>query len=186
MFHEISDIEREKLRLSRRPGLQDAPPILCVFDVRNAVPFDVYRSRVRAVLDAALGLAISEPFEDEDLPVDGVPDWFASVSGGGSGAGTDFARHGAERYVAGSGNDPWELQEWLYEFDPESETRGWAWWDLTSPGEGSARVWVDSWGESFFACDELRWLVLVAGAEEVRGPELVPASAWIEAIGRDR
>ncbi|ATL31598.1 hypothetical protein [Streptomyces formicae] len=34
------------------------------------------------------------------------------------------------------------------------------------------RIWADTWGESFFACDELRWLAYVSGAEDVSGPEL--------------
>ncbi|MEU8959474.1 hypothetical protein AB0C93_34895 [Streptomyces sp. NPDC048518] len=118
---------------------------------------------------------------DGCLPVDNIPGWFRSVRGGDLGVLPGFARRGLELYLTRFGNGPWELQEWLYEFDPESETRGWAWWDLTGPGEGSARVWVDSWGESFFACDELRWLALVAGAEEVRGPRLVAAAAWVAA-----
>jgi hypothetical protein len=69
----------------------------------------------------------------------------------------------------------------VYQFDPESEFRGWAWWDLTQSGEREARLWADTWGESFFASDELRWLVHVSGAVEVNGPTLEGSEAWISA-----
>jgi hypothetical protein len=76
----------------------------------------------------------------------------------------------------------WELQEWLFQFDPDSEFRGWAWWDLTQTGVGRVRIWVDTWGESFFACNELRRLAYTAGADEVSGPILVRASDWISVV----
>ncbi|MFI8876255.1 hypothetical protein [Streptomyces sp. NPDC055243] len=91
----------------------------------------------------------------------------------------EFARGGREHYNSAFQGGSWRLQEWLYEFDPESETRGWAWWDLTRSAEGSIRIWVDSWGESFFACGELRWLALVAGADEVSGPHLAPGKVYL-------
>ncbi|MEV8016798.1 hypothetical protein AB0O76_10710 [Streptomyces sp. NPDC086554] len=179
MLHEIEDIERERLRVAQRPSPQDTPPVLSFFDVTPTVPADEYEARLRPVLDAALALALSEDF-DTDLPVDSVPQWFATVSGPLSGESPEFARRGRERYISAFQGGPWRLQEWLYEFDPESETRGWAWWDLTRSAEGRIRIWVDTWGESFFACDELRWLVLVAGADEVSGPHLAGAKAYTD------
>ncbi|GAA4314920.1 hypothetical protein GCM10023086_36470 [Streptomyces venetus] len=131
------------------------------------------------MLDPALQLAVTQSFEGEDLPVGGIPDWFAAVSGGGPGPVPDFASRGVERYAAAIGQGTWDLQEWLYQFDPDSEFRGWAWWDLTRPGDHQVRIWVDTWGESFFACDELRWLAYVSGAEEVSGPTLVRSADWI-------
>ncbi|MEU6481420.1 hypothetical protein ABZ858_32025 [Streptomyces sp. NPDC047017] len=73
-------------------------------------------------------------------------------------------------------------QERLYQFDPESEFRGWAWWDLTRAGDREARVRVDSWGESFFACDESRWPAYTCGADEVRGPNLARAGDRVSAV----
>ncbi|PTM98043.1 MULTISPECIES: hypothetical protein [unclassified Streptomyces] len=157
MFHEIEDIEQERIRLSRRPSAEKAPPVLSVFDVRTDGPVSEFDARLRSVLAPALHLAVSHPFEG-DLPVDTLPDWFVAAP-----------------------QADWRPQEWLYQFDPESEFRGWAWWDLTRSGERGARIWVDSWGESFFACDELRWAAHVSGAEAVDGPVLARAGDWIAA-----
>lgn len=181
MIHEIEDIEQERIRLSHRPDADGAPPVLCAFDVRTSGPVSEFDTRLRSVLAPALDLATSQPFEGEDLPVDAIPDWFVAVGRGASGPAPDFARRGAEHYAAAIGQRTWDLQEWLYQFDPESEFRGWAWWDLTQAGEHGARIWVDSWGESFFACDELRWLAYVCGGEEVVGPALVKSTEWIAA-----
>ncbi|MFF4400214.1 hypothetical protein [Streptomyces sp. NPDC001480] len=162
MIHEIEDIERERLRLARRPVPEEVPPVLSAFDVRTKCSVAEFGARMRAVLDAALRLALSHPFDGSDLPVDLVPDWFAVA-----------CRQG--------GDGKWELQNWLYQFDPENEFRGWAWWDLTETGDGAARVWVDSWGEDFFGCDDFRWLAHVSGGEEVTGPVLAGAGDWVAA-----
>ncbi|MET8948773.1 hypothetical protein ABZX30_35970 [Streptomyces sp. NPDC004542] len=159
MLHDIQDSERELLRLSRRPVPEGVPPVLSAFDVRTNRPVVEFGTRMRAVLDAALRLALSQIFDGEDLPVDLVPDWFVAASRGGRGG-----REGG-----------WELQSCLYQFDPENEFRGWVWWDLAETGDGVARVWVDSWGEVFFGCDDFRWLAHVCGGEEATGPSLVSA-----------
>lgn len=180
-MHEIEDIEQENRRLSSRPSPSEAPPVLCAFDVSLSGAIEEYETRLRSVLSAALGLAVSESF-DEDLPVNTIPEWFATVSGGTSVDIKEFAVRGAERYAATIGGGAWRLQEWLFQFDPESESRGWAWWDLTDSSDGNVRIWVDTWGESFFACDELRWAILTAGADEVHGPTLVRTTEWTAAI----
>jgi hypothetical protein len=105
-----------------------------------------FDTRVRSVLAPALQLALS-----------------------GTASGPDLIQRGVERYEAAIGGGPWDQQEWIYQFDPDSEFCGWAWWDLTHSSDREARIWVDTWGESFFACDELRWLAYVSGGEEVRG-----------------
>jgi hypothetical protein len=181
MIHEIEDIEQERLRVSRRPARDDVPPVLCVFDVRTSGAVTEFDTRVRSVLAPALQLAVSQPFAGEDLPLDAIPDWFISADQPGAVSVPDFTRRGVELYEAAIGGGPWDLQEWLYQFDPESEFRGWAWWDLTHSSDHEARLWVDTWGESFFACDELRWLAYVSGGEEVSGPTLVGAPDWIAA-----
>ncbi|MFK4071769.1 hypothetical protein [Streptomyces sp. NPDC029674] len=181
MMHETEDIEQERLRVARRPSAHDAPPVLCWFDVTPTVSFDAYAARLRAVLDAALGLALTEAF-DETLPQDSVPEWFAAVCEPVSAEAPDFARRGRDRHISAIKGGPWRLQDWLYEFDPESETRGWAWWDLTRSPDGTARIWADTWGESFFACDELRWLAYVAGSDDVSGPYLAKVERWHEAL----
>ncbi|WP_199843354.1 hypothetical protein [Streptomyces formicae] len=100
MFHEIEDIEQERLRVARRPPPQDAPPVLSTFDVTLTVPAAEYEARLRSVLDAALGIALSADFAEEDLPVAAVPAWFAEVSGPLSARAPRFARRGRERYAA--------------------------------------------------------------------------------------
>ncbi|WP_063756239.1 hypothetical protein [Streptomyces sp. NRRL S-920] len=108
------------------------------------------------------------------------------MSGSGHAEAPEFARRGRERYAAAIRGGSWELQAWLYEFDPDSGTRGWAWWDLThSADDGTTRIWVDTWGESFFACDELRWLALVAGSDDVSGPYLAKVERWHTAVAAE-
>ncbi|MEU6278744.1 hypothetical protein [Streptomyces sp. NPDC047028] len=182
MFHEIEEIEQEKDRVLRRRAPGEAPPVLCAFDVRTTGTTVEFGTRLRSVLAPALELAVSHPFNGEDLPVDTLPDWFVASDRERSASAPEFVRRGTERYVAALERWAWDLQEWLYQFDPESESRGWAWWDLTQTSDTSVRVWVDTWGESFFACNELRWAAYVCGAEEVRGPALVRSSDWVEAI----
>jgi len=182
MFHEIEDIEQEKRRLSRRPSPEEAPPVLSAFDVRTNCPVSEFDARLRSVLGPALELAVSIPFEG-DLPVGALPDWFSATTQGISASTPEHVRRGVESYTAAVGGGPWRPQEWLYQFDPESEFRGWAWWDLTQSGEREARIWVDTWGESFFACDELRWVTYLSGAEEVVGPILARAADWVTASG---
>ncbi|GAA2602276.1 hypothetical protein OG542_18480 [Streptomyces violaceus] len=181
MIHEIEDIEQERVRLSRRPARDDAPPVLCAFDVRTSGSVTEFATRVRSVLTPALQLAVSQPFTGEDLPIDAIPDWFVAAGRPGAVSVPDFALRGVELYEAAIGGGPWDLQEWLYQFDPDSEFRGWAWWDLTHSSDRETRIWVDTWGESFFACDELRWLAYVSGGKEVGGPTLVRAPDWIAA-----
>ncbi|MFF1379121.1 hypothetical protein [Streptomyces sp. NPDC058308] len=187
MVHETEDIEQERLRVARRPAAQDAPPVLSWFGVTTTVPVEAYEARLRSVLDAALGLALSSDFAEEDLPAAAVPEWFAVVSGPLFANAPKYARRGRERYAAAIRGGSWDLQEWLHEFDPDSESRGWAWWDLTHSADGTVRIWADTWGESFFACDELRWLAYVAGADDVSGPYLAKADSWHTAVrGADR
>ncbi|WP_055717267.1 hypothetical protein [Streptomyces torulosus] len=184
MIHEIEDLEQEIDRLTRQPSQGEVPPVLCAFDVVTTGPVDEYVSRVRSVLHAALTLAISQSFEGDDLPTGDLPEWFVAASEDAAEPVPDFAARGRDRYVAmikGTVGRGWQLQEWLYQFDPDSEFRGWAWWDVTYSVEGHVRIWVDSWGESFFACDELRWLAYTAGGQEVSGPVLLDSTTWVSA-----
>ncbi|MEU8679938.1 hypothetical protein [Streptomyces sp. NPDC048611] len=188
MLHEIDDLRRERQRVEARPSPEEAPPVLAVFAVATSADPRDYIRRVRSVLSAALDLAVSESFADEDLPTAGIPAWFAAVSGAPGGRIPEFSRHGRDRYRTAVNGKPWDLQWWLFEFAPDNEFRGWAWWDVTQTDvpqaaeERRVRVWVDSWGESFFACDEFRWLLHTAGADEVSGPSLADASEWVREV----
>lgn len=138
-----------------------------------------YAERLRSVLSAAVGLGITADFEEDELPTDGVPDWFvAACSQDGDGA-PDFARSGRAAYQAYTGSRPWSLQDWLYRFDPADGSRGWEWWDITRAGPSRARIWVDSWGESFFGCQELRWAAYTAGALRIGGPAVRRFDMWV-------
>ncbi|MEU5096174.1 hypothetical protein [Streptomyces sp. NPDC020996] len=183
MFHEIEDIELERSRLAHRPAPEEAPPVLSAFDVRTNCPVAEFDARLRSVLAPALQLAVSHSFDEGELPVDTLPGWFVAASQGASfETAPEHVRRGVERYAVAIGEGPWRPQEWLYQFDPESEFRGWAWLDLTRSGDREARIWVDTWGESFFACNELRWAAYVSGADEVSGPTLVRTADWLAAI----
>ncbi|WP_411143238.1 hypothetical protein [Streptomyces sp. x-80] len=179
MLHEIDDLRQERQRVDVRPSADGVPPVLAVFDAVLSVDPQEYIRRVRDVMSAALDVAITASFDDEDLPIEGIPQWFSGVSGADGANIADFARRGKECYHEAFGEKSWDLQWWLFEFDPENEFRGWAWWDITKVGDRKIRVWTDSWGESFFACNELRWLLHTAGAEKVSGPSLADASEWV-------
>jgi hypothetical protein len=201
MFHDTDDLERERQRVAVRPEAESAPPVLAVFDAVPRGPAREYAERLRAVMAPTLGIALTESFDGESVPAGTIPDWFRSVSAdvrAGREAVPQFARSGRTRYEEEIEGTAWEIQDWLFRFDPESEFRGWAWWDVTRPAENAGKnpgeepgeepagnsaentvhVWVDSWGESFFGCDDLRWLLFTAGAEQVSGPRVAKAAEW--------
>ncbi|MFD5747036.1 hypothetical protein [Streptomyces sp. NPDC127033] len=178
MLHGIGELRLERSHTSERPDFSSAPPVLSHFDLAVEVPAAEYAVRIRSVMNAVLTLAMSADFEDDDFPVDGIPAWFGAVCREGGGPVERFARMGSACYAEKTGGEPWGLRGWLYRFDPEVEVRGWSWWDLTSPSNGGLRLWVDAWGESFFAWEELRWLLYVCGAREVEGPILRRSEVW--------
>ncbi|MGW5045147.1 hypothetical protein [Streptomyces griseoluteus] len=118
-------------------------------------------------------------FAEEQLPLDGIPDWFvgAGRDGGAVGPAVDAAR---TRYRERAGADPWEIQNWLFRFDPELEVRGWEFWDLTRAADGSGRLnlWLDTRGEPMFSWEELRWLLYAGGAQAVADPVVVGSDSW--------
>ncbi|GAB2984199.1 hypothetical protein GCM10023080_057530 [Streptomyces pseudoechinosporeus] len=133
------------------------------------------------MLSAAVGLGITSDFEDDILPVADVPDWFIAISSQDEKRAPDFAKYGRNAFTDQTEQPPWKLQNWLYRFDPDDDSRGWEWWDITPAGPSRVRVWVDSWGESFFGCQELRWASYTAGALRVGGPFVQESSMWAEA-----
>lgn len=90
----------------------------------------------------------------------------------------EFARNGRAAYMEHTGGRPWELQDWLYRFDPDDDSRGWEWWDVTRVGPSRVHIWVDSWGESFFGGQDLLWAAYTAGALHVEGPSIQRSAAW--------
>ncbi|SEQ82830.1 hypothetical protein [Streptomyces radiopugnans] len=180
-MHSKESLEAEAERLRRRPAAESAPPVLCEFTVDLPGDPARYAGRLRSVLSAAVSLGAAADFEEEEeLPTEGVPGWFAAVcSPGGEGV-PDFARDGRGAYGAHTGSRPWSLQNWLCRFDPDDDSRGWQWWDVTQSGPSRAHIWVDGWGESFFGCRELRWAAYTAGALRVEGPTVRRSDAWAQ------
>lgn len=182
MIHDVDSVEMELTRLRERPDPALVPPVLSVFTVELQDQSVGFRDRLTSVLDVALQLGITEEFEDEDLPTGDLPDWFVEVSSQDSARAPIFARRGREQYLHYVASGPWPLQDWLYRFCPEEDSRGWSWWDITHDSRGSLHVWVDSWGEDFFGCDDLRWLAYTAGAKELSGPHLARPEEWANEI----
>lgn len=173
----------ELQRVREHPDADAAPPVLSLFVVDVSDDAAAYVERLRSVLEPAVRLGCTADFEAESLPVDDVPGWFAVV-GSGAGSGDEervprFARAGREAYAEHTGGGrPWDLQNWLYRFDPDEDSRGWEWWDATVAGPSRVHVWVDSRGESFFGCQDLLWAAFAAGAVRVEGPTVRYASVW--------
>ncbi len=171
MRHTRDSLTAELLRLRERPGADAAPPVLSLFVIDVSGAAGEYVERLRSVLAPAVRLGFTADFEQASLPVDEVPAWFAAVGSGGGERAPRFARAGREAYAEHPGGGrPWDLQDWLYRFDPDEDSRGWAWWDATVAGPFRVHVRVDSWGESFFGCQDLLWAVFTAGAVHVAGP----------------
>lgn len=179
MMHSVESLEKELARLRCRPRAEAATPVLGEFTVDVAGEPAPYVDRVRAVLSAAVALGATSEFEGQDLPVESIPGWFVAVSSGQGGSPPEFSRNGRDLYVSYTGWVPWDIQDWLYRFAPEEESRGWEWWDATLVGLSRVRVWVDCWGESFFGCEELRWLLCTAGAVHVDGPAVRDVEDWV-------
>ncbi|MFC9911126.1 hypothetical protein [Streptomyces sp. NPDC127197] len=180
MIHSEESVAAELDRVRQRPPAEAAPPVLAAFTVDVTAPPAEYAERVRQVLAAALHLACTAEFDDQDLPTDRFPDWFTRVSGRGEESGQELARDGRAAFLAKSGKvKPWRLQNWIYRFHPDEDSRGWEFWDVVPVGPSQVRVWVDSWGESFFGSLELLWLLYTAGATHVEGPEVHKVGVWV-------
>lgn len=184
MLHEIEGVEQERSRVSERPEIDPDVPLLSYVEVAVAGSPEAYARRLREVLAAVYDLAVREDLDEEVVPVDTLPAWFVGVcrGGGGTEPTEEFAADGLAGYTERTGSGPWEIQDWLSRFHPELEARGWAFWDLTHPKDGGdrLRLWVDTWGESFFAWEELRFLAYVCGARSVTDPALAEPGAWAE------
>lgn len=180
MLHDIDGVEEERSRVLERPEISAAPPLLAFVELEVRGDLTYYASRLRSVLGAVYDIAAREDF-DEELPTGSIPSWFVGACQG-EGSTETFAHEGSQRYTEQTSDDAWEIQDWLSRFDPELEARGWGFWDLThSPtSTDRLRVWLDTWGEPFFAWEELRWLLYTCGAHSVATPTLVKPHAWEE------
>ncbi|MEV6424778.1 hypothetical protein [Streptomyces sp. NPDC051662] len=167
-------------RLRSRPSAEVAPSVLSRFIVDTSGSSADYVKHLRSILSPALRLGHTADFEADTLPVDDIPDWFIAVSHPNEERAPEFANNGRDGYMDHTAGQPWELQNWLYRFDPDDDSRGWEWWDVTQAGPSRVHVWVDSWGESFFGCQDLLWAAYTAGALHVDGPTVQRSTAWEE------
>lgn len=168
--------ELERIGSAPSRGTEN-PSVLAAFLVTVDMNVADYVARVRNVLTAAIQTANEIEGGSGSLPEDLIPDWFAEATRGSDVAGSDDAASlGSRQYVLHRGEEPWNLQDWLFCFDPQ--LRGWAWWDSTQESDQSVVLWVDSSGEAVFPCEELRWMTYVCGASAVEGPVLRSLSEW--------
>ncbi|EST26781.1 hypothetical protein [Streptomyces niveus] len=179
MMHSSESLADECQRLHRHPSAEAAPPVLSRFVVDVSGDSAEYADRLRSILSPALRLGRTADFEAASVPVDDLPDWFVAVSSPDEELLVPgFASDGRDGYTDHTAGRPWELQNWLYRFDPDDDSRGWQWWDVTKVGPSRVHVWVDSWGESFFGCQDLLWAAHTSGAARVAGPTVQPSAAW--------
>lgn len=179
MWHEKEDLVEEQQRTRSRPRLTPEVPLLDALNVVPVIDLEEYARNLRSVLGAALHIAATEPFEGQ-LPTVDLPEWFVRASAVESTDIPDFARLGGENYRQHPGIDdgPWEIQDWLHRFEPEDGIRGWAWWDLTRPTAGGARIWINCEGEAHYPHLDLLWVAYVSGAHSVSYPEAHQAQEW--------
>ncbi|WP_157847612.1 hypothetical protein [Streptomyces violens] len=179
MFHEVQDVIDERRRLFSRPASDQVPPVLGTFTVQLDIEPVIYGTRVRSVLNAAYQIAASVDFDESPLPTQDFPSWFAQVSQQDAVSVPSFAKSGRDLYLREHGDFGWDLEDWLYRFEPEESIRGWSWWDMTQTPAGDVCVWVDTWGESFISSQDLRWLLCTAGARSVSEYTLMKSGGWL-------
>jgi hypothetical protein len=172
MWHETEDLIEEQRRTRVRPDVNPRVPLLDALDTVPADDPQLYGSRLRAVLDAALGIAVGQRQAV-------LPDWFVQVSAADPGNAPAFAQAGRERFLAHPGVDrAWALEDWLSRLEPDDSIRGWAWWDLTRSGDGRLRIWINAEGEAHYSHLDLLWLAYVSGARKVAYPQGLSAADW--------
>ncbi|MGW7753857.1 hypothetical protein ACWGK6_20370 [Streptomyces violaceusniger] len=170
----VGELERVDSSPTER---DEGPPVLAAFLVATSMEAIDYVARFREVLSAAIRTANQADFDSETISETLIPGWFAEVTRGSIVVvRDDAASSGSQRYVSHRGEEPWELQDWLFCFDPQ--LRGWAWWDVTQLSNDAVLLWVDSSGEPAFPCEEFRWLAYACGAKNVDGPLVRRLSEW--------
>lgn len=123
MMHTIDSLAAELQRLRDRPSADAAPPVLSLFVIDVQGDAVEYERRLRSVISPAVRLGGTADFEQDSLPVDDIPGWFTAVSSQDLEQVPQFAREGCDRYAEHTGGGrPWELQDWLYRFDPDEDS----------------------------------------------------------------
>ncbi|MEU5945350.1 hypothetical protein ABZ793_07280 [Micromonospora sp. NPDC047465] len=126
---------------------------------------EVFGRRLRELVRAGVKAGLEADFKAETISETDVPAWAA-----------DAWAEAAPRYAAHRGDEEWAVQDLLYSFEPGQRT--WSWWDVTLAFGNIVCVWIDSHEEAVYGCEELRWMVYVAGARSVVGPLLREVGEW--------
>ena len=183
MNHCHEKLLEEAQRILGRHGTAPPPAPTCL----DIVPFgdhESYCKRLRRVIHSAVSLSRTQDFDSEVLNEALVPEWFALLTDNASTTDRSVpaqAREGAAAYFRVREEDEWDLQEWLFMFDPELRT--WSWWDLVE-GEGtSLLLYVDTGGEPVVPFADLWWAVYACGARVADGPFMVNSAHWKERSG---
>lgn len=174
----MSDLESEEGRMFQRPS-EEPGFLLGVFIVSPLRESDRYAARLRELISAAVNIARSADFERDDVSTTQLPEWFVNISvrDDNPGPGDALSAKGRQRYLESRGDGAWDVEEWIYCFDPD--LRRWSWWDVTLRSDGRLNVWVDTNGEGHIPCGELWWALYVVGARNVEPLTLEYASMWV-------
>ncbi|MFF2623328.1 hypothetical protein [Oerskovia jenensis] len=166
MRDEAGRLRAELARMTARPA-EAGPACLMLFEIDVVGDRELYAQRLRQVLVSAVRTVIEAGVEGDRVDVSRVPSWFEGLSEG-SASSTDVpveALAGRRAYVERREQSGWDLQEWIYCFDPD--LRRWSWWDVTAGDGSTALLWVDTSGETVVPCEELWWTMFVCGARSV-------------------
>ncbi|MFE2956579.1 hypothetical protein [Nocardia tengchongensis] len=159
------ELKAERSHVFSKPMNAPHGMLLGRFNVNVDGDADDYARRLRAVMHAALDIAADPEFDNmEELPTRDIPGWFVGVTGG-AGSPMDLATRGVRQYTKDRDEPAWNLQEWLFTFDPQN--RSWFWWDITYLGGGVVNIWVDTHSEPIVGNEQLYWLAYACGASSV-------------------
>lgn len=161
------EVDDELRRIHRGPALSDEPGpvgLARITFTSTRVPADMVVDRCREVLVAVLDHR-ELPDAQVDLWAEVLPGWLLAefLPEGG----VDLV-HRERAEAAEEGRVPrWMGSFWLYWFRPMN--RDWYWWDAGTDGstDGWLSLQVVDWP---FRWDALRWLIRVAGAEQISDP----------------
>lgn len=178
MKHRYRNLEREGNRVLGGPN-STPPRLLTCFKILPLGSQSSYCKRLRRLIYSAVLLSSEQDFDWEVLEETGIPAWFVRLTDDVPGTERemhDGAREGVAKYFSVRGGEKWDLQEWLFMFDPQ--LRSWSWWDVTGGGDSWLFLYIDTKGEIPVPLEELWWAVFVSGAQVVEGPFLAPPEKW--------
>ena len=171
------DLTNEASRANRRPT-EEPVALLALLVVTPAAGPEAYAARLRHLVGEAVGVAQVADFGRGNVPTSSLPNWFLALTDGGDEAeeSDELGSEGKRRYLEAREDRPWEIEDWVYCFDPD--LRSWSWWDVTVSSHGQVNVWIDTKGEAHVPCEELWWAVYVSGALDVAALMLESAEVW--------